>query len=166
MTQAEISCKDYRLKNLDKQGSSITRKETLFRFFLVAAAITSVSIVMGIFISLLFGSWKSINEFGLNFIWSSAWNPAARQFGALPFIIGTLSTSFLALLISIPFSFASAIYLSLYLKSGWLSGLLKFSVELLAGIPSIIYGFWGLFVLAPIVRSIRSEEHTSELQSH
>ncbi len=154
MTQAEISCKDYRLKNLDKQGSSITRKETLFRFFLVTAAITSVSIVMGIFISLLFGSWKSINEFGLNFIWSSAWNPAARQFGALPFIIGTLSTSFLALLISIPFSFASAIYLSLYLKSGWLSGLLKFSVELLAGIPSIIYGFWGLFVLVPIVRSI------------
>ncbi|NOZ84129.1 MAG: phosphate ABC transporter permease subunit PstC [Epsilonproteobacteria bacterium] len=153
MNQTEISCKDYRLRNLDEQGSSTTRKETLFRFFLIAAAIISVSIVMGIFVSLLFGSWKSINEFGLNFIWSSTWNPAAKQFGALPFIIGTLSTSFLALLISAPFSFASAIYLSLYLKNGWFSGLLKFSVELLAGIPSIIYGFWGLFVLVPIVRS-------------
>jgi len=109
---------------------------------------------MGIFISLLFGSWQSINKFGLSFIWSDVWNPAANKFGALPFIIGTLSTSFLALLISLPFAFASAIYLSLYLKSGWLSGLLKFSVELLAGIPSIIYGFWGLFVLVPIVRSI------------
>ncbi len=151
--QTEISYKDYRSRNLDKQGSLTARKETLFRFLLIAAAITSVSIVMGIFISLLFGSWKSINEFGLNFIWSSAWNPAAKKFGALPFIIGTLSTSFLALLISIPFSFASAIYLSIYLKKGWLSGLLKFSVELLAGIPSIIYGFWGLFVLVPIVRS-------------
>ncbi len=151
--QTEISYKDYRSRNLDKQGSLTARKETLFRFLLIAAAITSVSIVMGIFISLLFGSWKSINEFGLNFIWSSAWNPAANKFGALPFIIGTLSTSFLALLISIPFSFASAIYLSIYLKKGWLSGLLKFSVELLAGIPSIIYGFWGLFVLVPIVRS-------------
>ncbi len=154
MIQTEISYKDYRLRNLDKRGSSTARKEILFRFFLAAAAAVSVSIVMGIFISLLFGSWKSINEFGLTFIWSSAWNPATNMFGALPFIIGTLSTSFLALLISLPFSFASSIFLSLYLKNGWLSGLLKFSVELLAGIPSIIYGFWGLFVLVPIVRSI------------
>ncbi len=154
MMQTEISCKDYKLRSLDKQGSSITGKEALFKFILVAAALISVTIVMGIFISLLFGSWQSINKFGLSFIWSDVWNPAANKFGALPFIIGTLSTSFLALLISLPFAFASAIYLSLYLKSGWLSGLLKFSVELLAGIPSIIYGFWGLFVLVPIVRSI------------
>ncbi len=154
MMQTEISCKNYKLRNLDKQGSSITGKEALFKFILVAAALISVTIVMGIFISLLFGSWQSINKFGLSFIWSDVWNPAANKFGALPFIIGTLSTSFLALLISLPFAFASAIYLSLYLKSGWLSGLLKFSVELLAGIPSIIYGFWGLFVLVPIVRSI------------
>lgn len=154
MMQTEISCKDYRLRNLDKQGSLITGKEALFKFILIAAAVISITIVMGIFISLLFGSWQSINKFGLSFIWSSAWNPATNMFGALPFIIGTLSTSFLALLISLPFAFASAIYLSLYLKNGWLSGLLKFSVELLAGIPSIIYGFWGLFVLVPIVRSI------------
>ncbi len=151
--QTEISYKDYKLKNLDKQGSSIAGKEALFRLLLTGAALVFASIVMGIFISLLFGSWQSINKFGLNFIWSSAWNPPKNNFGALPFIIGTLSTSFLALLISIPFSFASAIFLSLYLKKGWLSGLLKFSVELLAGIPSIIYGFWGLFVLVPIVRS-------------
>ena len=150
---SRISCKDYRSGSLEEKGSLRIVKETLFRLLLVAAAITSVFIVMGIFVSLLLGSWKSINEFGLNFIWSSTWNPAAKTFGALPFVIGTVSTSFLAILISIPFSFASAIYLSLYLKNGWFSGLLKFSVELLAGIPSIIYGFWGLFVLVPIVRS-------------
>jgi len=150
---SRISYKDYRSGSLEGKGSLRTAKETLFRLFLVAAAIIFVSVVAAIFVSLLIGSWKSINTFGLSFLYGSAWNPAAKTFGALPFVIGTISTSFLALLISIPFSFASAIYLSLYLKNGWLSGLLKFSVELLAGIPSIIYGFWGLFVLVPIVRS-------------
>jgi phosphate transport system permease protein len=76
------------------------------------------------------------------------------EFGALPFLIGTIITSFLALLISLPFSLSLSIYLGEYAVEGMLSSLLRSGVELLAGIPSIIYGFWGLFIMVPVVRYI------------
>ncbi len=75
-------------------------------------------------------------------------------YGAFPFLLGTLLTSFLALIISIPFSFAIAIYLGEYNPKGWLSNFLKNTVELIAAVPSVIYGFWGLLVLVPLVRTL------------
>ena len=85
------------------------------------------------------------------------WDPVTGEFGALSFLLGTLITSFLSLVISLPFSFAIAIFLGEYFTKGAPSSILKSGVELLAGIPSIIYGFWGLFVLVPIVRMIQVE---------
>jgi len=82
-------------------------------------------------------------------------------YGAYPFLIGTLLTSFIALIISIPFSYAISIYLGEYNTKGWLSELLKNTIELIAAVPSIIYGFWGLFVLVPIVRSFETKIHVA-----
>jgi phosphate transport system permease protein len=87
-------------------------------------------------------------------LWGKVWDPVQNIYGAYPFLIGTLLTSFVALIISIPFSYAIAIYLGEYNTSGWLSNLLKNTVELIAAVPSIIYGFWGLFVLVPLVREL------------
>jgi phosphate transport system permease protein len=87
-------------------------------------------------------------------LWGKTWDPVANNYGALPFIIGTLLTSFLALIISIPFSYAIAIYLGEYKTKGWLAGFLKNIVELVAAVPSVIYGFWALMVLVPMVRTL------------
>jgi len=78
-------------------------------------------------------------------------------YGAYPFLLGTLLTSFLALIISIPFSIAVAIFLGEYYPKGWLPDLLKNTVELIAAVPSVIYGFWGLAVLVPIVRTFETK---------
>jgi phosphate transport system permease protein len=93
----------------------------------------------------------SIERFGLGFVTSSAWDPVRELFGALPFIFGTVASSMLALLIAVPVSLGVAIHLS-ELAPGWVRSSLGFLVELLAAIPSIVYGLWGIFVLAPWLR--------------
>ena len=98
----------------------------------------------------------SIKAIGVSFFYGKTWDPVIDQFGGLPFLIGTLLTSFLALLISIPFSLAVGLFLGEYFRKGFLSGFFRNVIELLAAIPSVIYGFWGLFVLAPIVRSFET----------
>jgi phosphate transport system permease protein len=102
----------------------------------------------GIIFSLLVGSLPSIQKFGLGFLGSTEWDPVQENFGALVPIVGTLVTSFIALLIGIPVSFGIALYLT-ELSPKWLKRPLGIAVELLAGIPSIIYGMWGLFIFAP-----------------
>ena len=98
---------------------------------------------------------RSIDEtLGIKYLWGRTWDPVNNIYGAFPFLLGTLLTSFLALIISIPFSFAIAIYLGEYNPKGWLSNFLKNMVELIAAVPSVIYGFWGLIVLVPMVRSL------------
>lgn len=104
--------------------------------------------------TLIISSLPSIKALGFKFIWSSAWDPVTGDFGALPFLSGTLITSFLALLISTPFSIAFGLLLGEYYPKGIFSSVFKNIVELLAGIPSVIYGFWGLFVLVPFVRTM------------
>ncbi len=104
--------------------------------------------------TLILQSLPSIKALGFNFLTGKTWDPVNNVFGALPFLIGTLLTSFLALIISIPFSFAIAIYLGEYYPKGWLSEFLKNVIELIAAVPSVIYGFWGLFVLVPLVRDL------------
>ena len=86
----------------------------------------------------------------------TTWDPVTGEFGGLPFVVGTLLTSFLALLISIVFSLPIAIFLGEYYRSGAMSSFVKAMIELLAGIPSVIYGFWGLFFFVPVVAFIQT----------
>lgn len=130
------------------------RAETTFKRFLVITALSMMVIALSIFITLVIHSVPSFKALGPSFFWSRTWDPVNNIYGALPFLLGTLITSFLALLISIPFSYAIAIYLGEYKTTGWISGLLKNIVELVAAVPSVIYGFWALVVLVPIVREI------------
>lgn len=113
-----------------------------------------VLIVVGILITLIKESIPSVKSSGFGYLWSKVWDPVQNIYGAYPFLVGTLLTSFIALILSIPFSYAVSIYLGEYNPKGWLSNLLKNSIELIAAVPSIIYGFWGLFVLVPVIRQI------------
>jgi len=116
-------------------------------------------IVVGILITLIVQSMPSIKTLGIGYLWGKVWDPVNNIYGAWPFLIGTLLTSFTALIISIPFSYAIAIYLGEYNPKGWLSNLLKNTIELIAAVPSIIYGFWALVVLVPIVRTFEMKIH-------
>ena len=111
-----------------------------------------VLLIIGILITLIVQSMPSIKSLGIGFLWGKVWDPVQNIYGAYPFLIGTLLTSFIALIISVPFSYAISIYLGEYNPKGWLSNLLKNTIELIAAVPSIIYGFWGLFVLVPVIR--------------
>src|SRR5688500_13519935 len=94
----------------------------------------------------------AVREFGGSFISSSEWDPVAGQFGALPFIFGTLASSLLALLIAVPLAIGLAIFLT-ELAPRWLAAPISFGTELLAAIPSVVYGLWGIFVLVPFLRT-------------
>lgn len=118
------------------------RHTTRFFAFLVFA------LLAGIILSLIMGSVPAIKAYGFDFIISDTWNPVTEKFGALAPIVGTLVTSFIALLIGVPISFGIALFLT-ELSPRWLRRPLGIAIELLAGIPSIIYGMWGLFVFAP-----------------
>jgi len=130
------------------------RAESAFQKALFVCAVAIVVLLTAIFLSLLLHSFPSLRSFGLSFFLGTAWDPVSRQFGALPFLVGTLLTSFLSLLICLPFSLSISIFLGEYFTEGALSSFLKNVTELLAGIPSVIYGFWGLFALVPVVRKI------------
>src|SRR6195952_4644066 len=130
------------------------RAESVFKKLLTGIGIAMIVLVMGIMITLIIESVPSMKHLGIKYLWGTTWDPVSNVYGALPFLLGTLLTSFLALFISIPFSFAIAIYLGEYKPKGWLSNFLKNTVELIAAVPSVIYGFWGLLVLVPIVRSL------------
>jgi phosphate transport system permease protein len=129
--------------------------ESTFRAVLLLAGICILALLLGIFVTLLIGSAPALRQLGLGFFYTQTWDPVTDRFGSLPFLVGTLATSFLALLISIPFSLSISIFLGEYFREGPLSSFLKSATDLLAGIPSVIYGFWGLFVLVPLVRSVQ-----------
>jgi len=133
------------------------RAEKVFRRTLIIVALAMVVLVLGIMVTLVIESTLSIKSSGIGYLWGKTWDPVRDIFGAYPFILGTLLTSFLALFISIPFSFAVAVFLGEYFPTGWFSNLLKNTVELIAAVPSVIYGFWALAVLVPIVRSFESK---------
>jgi phosphate transport system permease protein len=123
--------------------------DVLFRNLTRFAAFTVLALLAAIIGSLIVGSMPAIHTFGFGFLTSSDWDPVNERFGALIPIVGTLVTSGIALLIAIPVSFGIAIFLT-ELSPRWLRRPLGIAVELLAGIPSIIYGMWGLFVFAPL----------------
>ena len=116
-----------------------------------------IVLIVGVLITLIMESMPSIKALGIGFLWGKVWDPVSDIYGAYPFLVGTLLTSFTALILSIPFIFAIAIYLGEYNPKGWLSELLKNSIELIAAVPSIIYGFWGLFVLVPLIRTFEAK---------
>lgn len=124
------------------------------RFFTGIAAVCAVSvlaIVVLIAYELYASSTLSLHQFGLKFFYSQNWDPVAGDFGALPFIYGTLVSSFLALALAVPVSLAAAVFIT-EMSPGWLKTPLSFLMELLAAIPSVIYGLWAIFILAPLLR--------------
>jgi phosphate transport system permease protein len=125
------------------------RLDLLFRFATRAFAFLVLALLAGILVSLLAGSLPAIRKFGAGFLVTAHWNPVTEQFGALVPIVGTLTTSAIALLIGIPVSFGIALFLT-ELSPLWLRRPLGTAIELLAAIPSIIYGMWGLLVFAPV----------------
>lgn len=112
-------------------------------------AVLALAVLIGILIALTIASWPSIERFGLGFLFSTDWNPPAQQFGALVPIYGTVVSSAIALIIAVPVSFGIALFLT-ELSPMWLRRPLGTAIELLAAIPSIVFGMWGLLVFAPI----------------
>src|SRR5437879_2893316 len=136
-------------------GSSGAKGEWSFRVGTGLFGLVLIVIVVGIGSELARQSMLSIDKFGLNFWRTQTWDPVAGDFGALPFIWGTLYSSILALLIAAPIALGIAVFIS-ELCPARLRQPLVFLTELLAAIPSIVYGLWGIFVLVPAVRSIES----------
>ncbi len=114
------------------------------------AALITLLLLFGIIVSLFIGAWPSIREYGLKFLWTAEWDPVQEKFGGLVMIYGTVATSAIALLIAVPVSFGIALFLT-ELSPKWLKRPLGTAIELLAAIPSIVYGMWGLLVFAPIL---------------
>jgi phosphate transport system permease protein len=125
--------------------------DRLFRATTWLFALLVLALLAGILVALAVGAWPAIRTFGFAFLFSPEWNPVTGEFGALMPIFGTLATSAIALLIGVPVSFGIALFLT-ELSPLWLRRPLGIAIELLAGIPSIIYGMWGLFVLAPVLQ--------------
>jgi phosphate transport system permease protein len=143
-------------KNRVRRSFRQIRTENVFKRTLIIMGILMVILVLGVFLTLVVQSLPSIKALGPKYLWGRVWDPVQDIYGAWPFLLGTLLSSFLALIISIPFSIAVAIFLGEYYPKGWLPNLLKNTVELIAAVPSVIYGFWGLAVLVPIVRNLES----------
>src|SRR5215468_7325509 len=126
-------------------------RERAFRGATFAAALLVLALLSGVAISLLLGAWPALAHFKLAFLTREVWNPVTEKFGALAPIYGTLVTSFLALLLAIPVSLGIAIFLT-EMAPVWLKRPVGVAIELLAAVPSIIFGIWGLFVLAPVLQ--------------
>jgi phosphate transport system permease protein len=124
--------------------------DALFGLAAKGAAFITLGLLAAIIVSLLVGAWPSISKYGLGFLTNSVWDPVAEEFGGLVMIYGTLITSFIALLIAVPVSFGIALFLT-ELSPGWLKRPLGTAIELLAAVPSIVYGMWGLLVFGPIL---------------
>jgi phosphate transport system permease protein len=133
----------------DPKQSGVQLQDLIFRAVARFFAFLVLAILLGIIVSLIHGSVPAMQRFGFGFLIDSEWNPVTEKFGALVPIVGTLVTSCIALLIGVPVSFGIALFLT-ELSPPWLKRPLGTAIELLAAIPSIIYGMWGLFVLAPL----------------
>jgi phosphate transport system permease protein len=126
-------------------------RDTGFRYLTRAAALAVLIILTGIIVSLVHGSLPALRTFGVSFLYREVWNPVTEQFGAIAPIYGTIVTSVIAMLIAVPVGLFIALFLT-ELCPMWLRRPIGIAIELLAGIPSIIYGIWGLFVFAPFLQ--------------
>lgn len=124
--------------------------DKVFSVLTHGAAITTLGLLAGIIVSLIIGAAPAIEKYGISFLWRSEWDPVEENFGGLVMIYGTLMTSFIALVIAVPVSFGIALFLT-ELSPKWLKRPLGTAIELLAAVPSIVYGMWGLLVFGPIL---------------
>lgn len=133
-----------------KQTPSRPWADRVFAWLAKSAALLTLGLLIAILASLTAGAWPAISKYGLGFLTTATWDPVKEEFGGLVMIYGTLMTSFIALLIAVPVSFGIAIFLT-ELSPAWLKRPLGTAIELLAAIPSIVYGMWGLLVFGPIL---------------
>ncbi len=127
------------------------REDGLFRGVSLASALIVLLVLGGVIVSLVVGAWPAIREFGPGFLVTETWNPVTGRFGAMAPIYGTLITSAIAMAIAVPIGFGIAVFIT-EICPPWAKRPLGIAIELLAGIPSIIYGIWGLFVFAPFLQ--------------
>jgi len=124
--------------------------DAVFSFLANGAAWLTLALMVGIIISLVIGAGPALEKFGLGFLTSAVWDPVTNEYGGLVMIYGTLATSLIALVIAVPVSFGIALFLT-ELSPGWLKRPLGTAIELLAAVPSIVYGMWGLLVFGPVL---------------
>jgi phosphate transport system permease protein len=132
----------------EERGS---RGDVVFRALLTLAALAIPTLLAFLLLELVRGSDLAIHRFGLRFVTDSVWDPVAERFGAWPLIVGTLLSSFLALLVAVPLSLGVAIYLTEFAPRA-VRAPIAFVIQLLAAIPSVVYGLWGIFVMIPVLR--------------
>ncbi len=150
--QAGVIVTQSRAKLIPLRSSLASRfADRIFLGVTILSALSVLAIVVLIAYELVTSSKLSLHAFGLKFFFSSNWDPVSGEFGALPFVYGTLVSSFLALLLAVPVSLAAAVFIT-EMAPRWLRTPLSFLMELLAAIPSVIYGLWAIFVLAPLLR--------------
>jgi phosphate transport system permease protein len=124
--------------------------DRIFGWSARGAAVITLALLFGIILSLIYGAWPSISHNGLGFLTSAKWDPVKNEYGGLVMIYGTIATSIIALAIAVPVSFGIALFLT-ELSPAWLKRPLGTAIELLAAVPSIVYGMWGLLVFGPIL---------------
>jgi phosphate transport system permease protein len=130
----------------------VSPADRAFAAVVYAGSIFFALLILGLFVELVLGSWPSIAAFKFSFIWKSDWDPINNKFGALPMIYGTVVSSFIAIVLASFVGIMAAVFLADFAPR-WLANPLSFMIELLAAVPSVVYGLWGLFVLAPFVRT-------------
>ncbi len=128
-----------------------SRVESLFRGLTVLSAVLVLALLAGVLVALMYGGWPAIKAFKFGFLTRQIWNPVTDQFGALAPLYGTVVTSLIAMVIAVPIAFGVAVFLTETCPK-WLRGPISTGIELLAAVPSIVFGIWGLFVLAPILQ--------------
>jgi phosphate transport system permease protein len=124
--------------------------DRIFGLVAKAAAVFTLGLLLAILVSLTISAWPAIAKYGLGFLTSTAWDPVQEEFGGLVMIYGTVATSIIALVIAVPVSFGIALFLT-ELSPAWLKRPLGTAIELLAAVPSIVYGMWGLLVFGPVL---------------
>jgi len=140
-----------RSRLLTRFGREVNWGDFVFRRTTALVAALVIGALLAMAFAMLRASQESIAKFGIGFVFSSVWDPVRDVYGALPFIFGTIASSLLALVFAVPISLGVAIFLS-ELAPTWVRGPVGFLVELLAAVPSVVYGLWGIFVLAPWLR--------------
>ena len=133
-----------------KKARSGPMADRVFGWVAKGAALFTLAMLIAILVSLTISAWPAIQKFGIGFLFSTTWDPVKEDFGGLVMIYGTLVTSFIALLIAVPVSFGIALFLT-ELSPAWLKRPLGTAIELLAAVPSIVYGMWGLLVFSPVL---------------
>lgn len=128
--------------------------DKIFRGIIVALACSVILVFLLSMYQLGVGGWQSMSRFGLGFIFGMQWSPDSEIFGTATLIVGTLLTSIFALIIAVPLAIASAVFITEYAPT-WLAEPVSYLIELLAAIPSVIYGLWAVFVLVPLVRNLQ-----------